>query len=99
MHAKCSLWLRLYVNQHRTAQPLLDVPGQGGQARRRRQVAAEAETLVAELVAGELQSLDVGYVIVNEAGASVYSTSGYAREELPGHEAAVRGAISIGRRL
>ncbi len=59
----------------------------------------ETESLVAELVAGELKELDVGYVIVNEAGASVYSTSGYAREELPGHEAAVRGAISIGRRL
>jgi uncharacterized protein len=59
----------------------------------------ETESLVAELVAGELNELDVGYVIVNEAGASVYSTSGYAREELPGHEAAVRGAISIGRRL
>lgn len=57
------------------------------------------ETLVAELVAGELAACDVGYVIVNEAGASVYSTSPYAREELPGHEAAVRGAISIGRRL
>ena len=59
----------------------------------------ETETLVAELVAGELAPLDVAYVIVNEAGASVYSTSGYGREELPGHEAAVRGAISIGRRL
>ncbi|MFN5756441.1 MAG: Tex-like N-terminal domain-containing protein, partial [Planctomycetia bacterium] len=59
----------------------------------------ETESLVAELVAGELKELDVGYVIVNEAGASVYSTSGFAREELPGHEAAVRGAISIGRRL
>ena len=59
----------------------------------------ETETLVAELVAGELAALDVAYVIVNEAGASVYSTSGYGREELPGHEAAVRGAISIGRRL
>ena len=59
----------------------------------------ETESLVAELVAGELQSLDVGYVIVNEAGASVYSTSIYGREELPEHEAAVRGAISIGRRL
>ena len=59
----------------------------------------ETETLVAELVAGELQSLDVGYVIVNEAGASVYSTSAYGREELPSHEAAIRGAISIGRRL
>ncbi|MFM8702326.1 MAG: Tex-like N-terminal domain-containing protein, partial [Planctomycetia bacterium] len=59
----------------------------------------ETETLVAELVTGRLQELDVAYVIVNEAGASVYSTSSYAREELPGHEAAVRGAISIGRRL
>ena len=59
----------------------------------------EVETLVAELVTGELQPLDVAYVIVNEAGASVYSTSAYAREELPGHEAAVRGSISIGRRL
>ncbi|NBW95864.1 MAG: RNA-binding transcriptional accessory protein [Planctomycetia bacterium] len=59
----------------------------------------ETESLVAELVVGELKDLDVGYVIVNEAGASVYSTSAYAREELPGHEASVRGAISIGRRL
>ena len=59
----------------------------------------ETESLVAELVAGELAPLDVAYVVVNEAGASVYSTSGYGREELPQHEAAVRGAISIGRRL
>ncbi len=59
----------------------------------------EVEALVAELVTGELQPLDVAYVIVNEAGASVYSTSVYAREELPSHEAAVRGSISIGRRL
>ena len=59
----------------------------------------EVETIVSELVMGELQPLDIGYVIVNEAGASVYSTSGYAREELPNHEASVRGSISIGRRL
>ena len=59
----------------------------------------DTESLVAELVGGDLQPLDVGYVIVNEAGASVYSTSQYGREELPQHEAAVRGAISIGRRL
>ena len=59
----------------------------------------DTESLVAELVAGELRSLDVAYVIVNEAGASVYSTSAYGREELPQHEASVRGAISIGRRL
>ncbi|MBM4012635.1 MAG: RNA-binding transcriptional accessory protein [Planctomycetes bacterium] len=61
--------------------------------------ARETENLVAELVAGDLKDLDVGYVIVNEAGASVYSTSAYGREELPNHEASVRGAISIGRRL
>ena len=61
--------------------------------------ARETEALVAELVAGELAPLDVGYVIVNESGASVYSTSVYGREELPGHEAAIRSAISIGRRL
>jgi uncharacterized protein len=59
----------------------------------------DTETLVAELVTGRLQEHDVAYVIVNEAGASVYSTSGYGREELPAHEAGVRGAISIGRRL
>jgi len=61
--------------------------------------ARETENLVADLVAGDLQDLDVGYVIVNEAGASVYSTSPFGREELPGHEASIRGAISIGRRL
>ena len=38
-------------------------------------------------------------MIVNEAGASVYSTSQYAGEELPDFEAAYRGAVSIGRRL
>jgi len=61
--------------------------------------ARETEALVAELMAGELAATDVGYVIVNESGASVYSTSTYGREELPGHEAAIRSAISIGRRL
>ncbi len=59
----------------------------------------ETESLVAELVTGDLNEVDVGYAIVNEAGASVYSTSTYGREELPGHEASIRGAISIGRRL
>ena len=59
----------------------------------------EVETLLAELVVGDLQENNVAYVIVNEAGASVYSTSQYAREELPGFEAAYRGAVSIGRRL
>jgi len=36
---------------------------------------------------------------VNEAGASVYSASEVAREELPDQDVTVRGAVSIGRRL
>ena len=38
-------------------------------------------------------------VLVNESGASVYSASEIAREELPDHDVTVRGAVSIGRRL
>jgi uncharacterized protein len=42
---------------------------------------------------------DVAYVIVNEAGASVYSASPVGREEFPNFDATLRGTISIGRRL
>ncbi|MEX0586278.1 MAG: Tex family protein [Pirellulales bacterium] len=42
---------------------------------------------------------DLAYVIVNEAGASVYSTSPIGREEFPQLDAAQRSAVSIGRRL
>jgi uncharacterized protein len=59
----------------------------------------EVESLLSELIVGDLQEHNVAYVVVNEAGASVYSTSQYAREELPDFEAAYRGAVSIGRRL
>ena len=60
----------------------------------------EAEQLIANVMADELKDLDdVAYVIVNEAGASVYSTSELGREELPDYDATRRGAISIGRRL
>ncbi len=59
----------------------------------------EAEHLVAELLANEVKDLDVSYCIVNEAGASIYSTSQLGREELPNFDALQRGAISIGRRL
>ena len=38
-------------------------------------------------------------VIVNEAGASVYSASELARDELPGLDVSLRGAVSIARRL
>ncbi|HTU89343.1 MAG TPA: Tex-like N-terminal domain-containing protein [Gemmataceae bacterium] len=42
---------------------------------------------------------ELAYVIVNEAGASVYSTSPIGKEEFPHLDASMRGTISIGRRL
>ncbi|NBO91051.1 MAG: S1 RNA-binding domain-containing protein [Planctomycetia bacterium] len=42
---------------------------------------------------------ELAYVIVNEAGASVYSASPIGREEFPQLDATLRGTISIGRRL
>src|SRR5262249_58924361 len=47
----------------------------------------------------DAQLAQLAYVIVNEAGASVYSTSQVGREELPEHDATLRSTISIGRRL
>ncbi len=47
----------------------------------------------------DAQLAQLAYVIVNEAGASVYSTSQVGREELPDFDANLRGTISIGRRL
>lgn len=61
----------------------------------------ETEQLVAELIQ-RLRSdsqLDVHYLIVNEAGASVYSASSLARSELPGMDVSLRGAVSIARRV
>lgn len=57
----------------------------------------ESETFVAE----NLKELDrqVFYVIVNEAGASVYSASKTAREEFPDLQVEQRSAVSIARRL
>ena len=59
----------------------------------------ETETLLAELIKEEFAETGVAYTIVNEAGASVYSTSSIGREELPDCDAIQRSAISIGRRL
>ncbi|HAY80823.1 MAG TPA: RNA-binding transcriptional accessory protein [Planctomycetaceae bacterium] len=59
----------------------------------------EVEQLVSSLLGEELQSLDISYVMVNEAGASVYSTSELGREELPELDPVHRSAVSIGRRL
>ncbi|MCP5096320.1 MAG: RNA-binding transcriptional accessory protein, partial [Chloroflexi bacterium] len=55
----------------------------------------ETEQLVAELTR-ELNQ--VHYLMVNEAGASVYSASKLARAELPEMDVTLRGAVSIGRR-
>jgi protein Tex len=59
----------------------------------------ETERLVADIIAHELKDYDVQYAIVNEAGASVYSTSSVGREELPRFDPVLRSAVSIGRRL
>lgn len=42
---------------------------------------------------------EIAVIVVNEAGASVYSASDVAREEFPTYDVTVRGAVSIGRRL
>ncbi len=47
----------------------------------------------------DAQLAQLAYVIVNEAGASVYSTSNVGREEFPEFDATLRGTVSIGRRL
>jgi protein Tex len=57
----------------------------------------ETEFLIAEMI--KENKLDCNYIIVNEAGASVYSASELAKKEFPDLEASQRGNISIGRRL
>ena len=49
--------------------------------------------------AADAQIAQLLYVVVNEAGASVYSTSQVGRDELPDADATLRSGISIGRRL
>lgn len=58
----------------------------------------ETEKLAAELVK-RLPEQKMTKVIVSEAGASVYSASAFASEELPELDVTVRGAVSIARRL
>ena len=57
----------------------------------------ESEMFVAEMIK-EVKH-DICYVIVSEAGASVYSASKLATEEYPDINVSIRGAISIARRL
>ena len=58
----------------------------------------ETEQFTAELIR-ENNLTDVHYIIANEAGASVYSASALAKEELPEYDVVIRGAVSIARRV
>lgn len=55
----------------------------------------ESEEIVAQIINGT----NVEYIIVNEAGASVYSASKLADEEFPDYSEGERSAVSIARRL
>ncbi|KKZ70509.1 Tex family protein, partial [Streptomyces showdoensis] len=58
----------------------------------------ETDKLAAELIAKHPE-LSLTKVMVSEAGASVYSASAFASQELPGLDVSLRGAVSIARRL
>lgn len=57
----------------------------------------ETEQFIADLISKH--DLSVAYMIVNEAGASVYSASKLAREEFPDLKVEERSAVSIARRV
>jgi protein Tex len=58
----------------------------------------ETDKLAGELIA-KFPELKLTKVVVSEAGASVYSASAFASQELPGMDVSLRGAVSIARRL
>ncbi|MFD2656712.1 Tex family protein [Gracilibacillus thailandensis] len=57
----------------------------------------ETEQFIAGVI--DKHQLDIAYIIVNEAGASVYSASKLAREEFPDLQVEERSAVSIARRI
>ena len=57
----------------------------------------ETEQFASKMI--EEEKLDCHYIITNEAGASVYSASKLAIDELPGLDVTIRGAVSIARRV
>ena len=61
----------------------------------------ETEEIIGEVIqeVKDEKNIDLSYVIVSEAGASVYSASELASKEYPNLDVTVRGSISIGRRL
>jgi len=78
--------LNTLINSHNVS---LIVIGNGTASR-------ETEIFVAEITK---QNPSLHYLIANEAGASVYSASNYARKELPDLDVSLRGAVSIARRV
>ncbi len=58
----------------------------------------ESEIFVAELI-GEIEDRELSYMVVNEAGASVYSASKLGASEFPDFDVSLRSAVSIARRL
>jgi len=59
----------------------------------------ETESVVRQTLRDAASATPPQVVVVNEAGASVYSASELARDELPGLDVSLRGAVSIARRL
>ncbi len=59
----------------------------------------ETEQLIAELIQAQYKDKALHYLMVNEAGASVYSASPLAKAELPGLDVSLRSAVSIARRV
>ena len=59
----------------------------------------ESEIFVADLIKSPLIDHKVSYIVVSEAGASVYSASKLGAEEFPDYDVSERSAVSIARRL
>ena len=59
----------------------------------------ETDKLATELVKLMAEQQKISKIVVSEAGASVYSASAFAAEELPELDVTLRGAVSIARRL
>ncbi|WP_143229533.1 Tex family protein [Actinophytocola xanthii] len=93
-HAPAKRWNEALATLHRLAKTHdvdLIAIGNGTASR-------ETDKLAAELLA-KAPELKLTKVMVSEAGASVYSASAYASQELPTLDVSLRGAVSIARRL
>ncbi|PHK48582.1 Tex family protein [Staphylococcus edaphicus] len=81
---------KIFVNFVKTYDVELVAIGNGTASR-------ETEQFVATMI--QEHNLNVQFIIVNEAGASVYSASEIARSEFPDFQVEERSAVSIGRRV